>query len=307
MKTLRSCGPMLMAALLDAACATQQSTDQERRFTAASLEITSTSEARSAITAVPPESAMERFGMIGRDGKLVSYVAFTDTAYGGLVFLDGAFYGYVSKRDAQAFYSCRGYYSASHYHWARDAGDWAAGLVAVVTPAAYVKLDFSGKSTVQSIKEVVGNPMLSDVKSIVDMGTNPLSIIRTLTSARSNMVQRERYEKNLQALRALSPGDKEERVAQIVRPEDLSFTSDGMVLAYPKYSLDFYINGGVVKVIQQPSFQRLAKLSASIFYVPDLRWDRCTPTTWREALPEGWKLPLPPEEDGYTSLVENKR
>ena len=293
-------------AVVCAGCATRGPQESEQRFTATSLEVDARSEARVVISAVPPESAMERFGMIDRRGQLVSYVGFTDTAYGGLVFIDGALLGHVWKRDGQAFYSCRGYYSASHYHWARDATEWADGLIAATVPADRVTLDFSGKSTVQSIREVVGNPVLSDVKSLVDMGTSPLSIIRTLTSARSNMVKRERYEKNLQALRILAPGDSEEKVASIVRPEDLSFTSDGMVLAYPRYSLDFYVNAGIVKVIQQPSFHRLSRSSAAIFYVPDLRWDRCTPSTWREALPRDWKLPAHQDDESYTAILESK-
>ncbi len=154
----------------------------------------------------------------------------------------------------------------------------------------------------QSVKEVVGNPVLSDVRSIVGMGTNPLSIFSTLSSARSNMVEREKYEKTLEALRSLTPGDSEEKVAQITRPEDLSFTIDGMVMAYPRFSLDFYINAGVVKVIQQPSFHRLSRLQAAIFYLPDLRWDQCTPTNWRNALSAEW---VPPANEDLGSSGTN--
>lgn len=208
-----------------------------------------------------------------------------------LLFIDNKLYGTLSKRDARAFYSCRGYATNTHYHWARDALDWSDSLLAAVIPAKSVTLYFSGKTSMQSIKEVVSNPVLTDFKSLWSMGTNPFSIFSTRSSARSNMVYREKYEKTQQALSTLVPGDSEEKVARIVRPEDVSFTSDGMVMAYPKFSLDSYVNGGVVKVLQQPSFDRLGRLHAAIFYLPNLRWDQCTPSNWRQALPVDWKPP----------------
>ena len=279
---------MVAIAAFCTGCATKNSTQAERNATATSLVVNDSSIGHDVVAAVPPESAMERFGMIDRDGHHLAYVAFTDTDFGGAVFVDNKFYGTVSKRDARAFYSCRGYTTATHYHWARDALDWADALMTAVTPAKTAKLNFSGKTTVQSIKEVVGNPALSDVRSLINMGTNPLSIFSKLSSAHSNMVEREQYEKTLQALRSLAPGDSEDRVAQIVNPEDVSFTSDGLVMAYPKFSLDFYVNGGVVKVLQQPSFHRLGRMNAAIFYMPDLHWDQCTPTNWRSSLPLNW-------------------
>ena len=277
----------LVLAVLAAGCATQSSQQgegAERNAIATSLKVDDKSLARDVLLAVPSESAMERFAILDRDGHLVSYVAFTDTDFGGLLFVGDKLYGTLSKRDVRAFYSCRGYSSAAKYHWARDAVDWVDTLRAAALPAKSATLNFSGKTTYQSIKEVVSNPVLSDVRSLVNIGTNPFSIFSTLSSAHSNFVDREIYEKTLQALRSLSPGDSEERVAQVTRPEDLTFTSDGMVMAYPKFSLDFYINAGVVKVYQQPSFDRLSRLHAAIFYVPNLRWDRCTPQHWREAL-----------------------
>lgn len=286
---------ILLLVALCTGCATENAPKSERNAVAASMQVDRTSEGRKVLASIPSESAMERFEMLDREGRRIAYVAFTDTDYGGLLFLENKFYGTVSRRDARAFYSCRGYATATHYPWARDASDWADTLMAVVKPASSVTLNFSGKTNMQSIKEVVGNPVLTDIKSLWDMGTNPLSIFRTLSSARSNMVERERYDKTLQALRALAPGDGEDKVAQIVRPEDVSFTNDGMVMAYPRYSLDFYVNGGIVKVLQQPSFHRLGQLHAAIFYIPGLRWDQCTAGNWRQALPEDWE---PPSDTG---------
>ncbi|CAG4885290.1 conserved protein of unknown function [Georgfuchsia toluolica] len=285
-------------------CATNKPAKPERNAGATSMRVDGASVGRKVLAEVPAESAMERFEMLDRKGREIDYVAFTDTDYGGLLFLDNKIYGTLSKRDVRAFYSCRGYATATHYHWARDALDWFDSLLAAATPAESATLDFSGKSTMQSVKEVVSNPVLSDVRSLVGMGTNPFSIFSKLSSAHSNMVERENYEKTQQALRALEPGDSEEKVAQIVRPEDVSFTTDGMVMAYPKYSLDFYVNGGVVKVLQQPSFDRLSRLHAAIFYVPNLRWDQCTPHNWRQALPVDWQPP--PNEEGTATTGEGK-
>ncbi len=270
-------------------CATQQLGKPERNVLATSMTVDSTSVGRTVLTTVPSESAMERFETLDRMGRRVSYVAFTDTDYGGLLFLNNKFFGTLSKRDAQMFYSCRGYFTATHYHWARDAIDWVDTLTAAATPVTSATLDFTGKSTIQSIKEVVKNPLLADIKSLVQMGTNPFSIFSKLDSANDNRIERDKYDKELQALRSLVPGDSEDKVAQIVRPEDISITSDGMVMAYPRFSVDFYINGGIVTVLQQPSFLRLGRLNAAIFYVPNLQWGQCTPKNWRQSLPADWQ------------------
>lgn len=303
---IRNVSVLLLAAFC-LGCATDKPAKPERNSGATSMRVDGASDGHKVLAEVPAESAMERFEMLDREGRRISYVAFTDTDYGGLLFLDNKIYGTLSKRDARAFYSCRGYTTATHYHWARDALDWIDSLLAAVTPAKSATLDFSGKSTMQSVKEVVSNPVLSDVRSLVAMGTNPFSILSKLSSARSNMVERENFEKTQQALSTLVPGDSEEKVAQIVRPEDVSFTIDGMVMAYPRFSLDFYVNGGVVKVLQQPSFLRLSHLHAAIFYVPNLRWDQCTPHNWRQALPADWQPP-PVDETSMTELFgEDKK
>lgn len=296
---------VLAAAVACVGCSTEPR-KSERNFTATSLTVDQASIGRQVLAAVPAESAMERFELIDRQGRRVSYVAFTDTDFGGLLFFDDKLHGMLSKRDARAFYSCRGYVSATRHHWARDAADWTDALSAAAAPRESATLDFSGKTTMQSIKEVVRNPLLSDVRSLVDMGSNPFSIFRTLNSAHTNMVEREKFEKTMQALGQLMPGDSEDKVARIVRPEDISFTSDGMVMAYPRFSLDFYVSDGAIKVLQQPSFHRLSRLHAAIFYVPNLHWDRCTPSHWRTALPEDWKPPTEEEAAGAATETAAK-
>lgn len=231
--------------------------------------------------------------MVDREGRRFSYVAFTDTDYGGLLFLNDRLYGAVSKRDALAFYSCRGYISATQHYWASDASDWIDSLVKATTPETHVTLKFTNKSTMQRVDEAAGNPMLSTVNSLVNIGTNPFSIFRTLNMDRNKFVARENYEKTLQALNNLMPGDSESKLAKIVRPEDVSFTSNGIVMAYPSFLQDFYVNDGIVKVQQQPSFYQLSHRHAAIFYVRDMHWDKCNPQNWRQAIPPDWKSPAP--------------
>ncbi|MGZ3239384.1 MAG: hypothetical protein ACXWJK_03210, partial [Burkholderiaceae bacterium] len=159
-------------------------------------------------------------------------------------------------------------------------------LLASVTPATSVQLDFSGVSNVQSIKGIVGNPMVNQVKSLLDMGSNPFNILKTLYTSRDDMKERDAFKKTLEALSALSPGADESHVAAIIRPEDVSFVADGLVMAYPKFSVEFYLSGGIVKVIQQPSFYQLSRTQAALFYAPNAQWALCTPQKWREALPK---------------------
>lgn len=261
---------------------------RERSITASSIHVDHTSMALKVLAAIPLESAMESFEIMGREGHQIFYVALTDTSYGGLLFLDNKFYGTISRRDARILYSCRGYISATRYYWARDALDWADSLIMAAMPVTSVTLNFSGKSAVQSIKEVASNPILSAVKSLVGMGTNPLSIFSTLNTTRSNMEERKEYEDTLQALNDLTPGDSEDKLAKIVRPEDMTFTSDGVVMSYPSFLQDFYINDGVVKVRQRPSFYQLSRLHAAVFYLPSLQWDLCRPQSWRQAMPPDW-------------------
>ena len=133
---------ILLLAALCVGCATQKTGSTEQVATASSLVVDARSSARDVVAAVPPESAMERFGMVDRQGRRLAYVAFTDTDYGGLLFLDDQFHGTLSKRDARAFYSCRGYTSATHYHWARDALDWVETLEAAAKQQTKVTLSY---------------------------------------------------------------------------------------------------------------------------------------------------------------------
>lgn len=278
----------LVLAVLASGCSTPKFS-----ITASTLQVNGDSAGRQVASSIPLESLMERFDMTDRDGRQISYIAFTDTDYGGLLFVDDRLYGTLSKRDAHAFYSCRGHVSVTNGYWARDALDWADLLLGTATPATSVSLNFSGKPAVQSVKEVASNPMLSDAKSLINMGTNPLSIFNTLNSTRSNYMERERYKNTLQALNSLAPGDEEQKLATIAKPEDISFTNGGMVMAYPGYLQDFYVSEGVVRVRQQPSFLRLSHQSAAIFYVPGLLWEQCNPRNWLRALPVDWSPPAP--------------
>jgi len=234
--------------------------------------------------------------MVDSEGRRFSYVAFTDTDYGGLLFLNNRLFGVVSKRDALAFYSCRGYVSATQHYWASDASDWIDSLMKVTTPETHVTLKFTSKTTMQRVDEATGNPMLSTINSLVNIGTNPFSIFRTLNMSRNKLEEQQNYDKTLQALNNLIPGDSESKLAKIVRPEDVSFTSNGIVMAYPSFLQDFYVNDGKVKVQQQPSFYQLSHRHAAIFYIRNMHWDKCNPQNWRQAIPTDWKSPEPDEQ-----------
>jgi hypothetical protein len=116
------------------------------------------------------------------------------------------------------------------------------------------------------------------------MGTNPLNIIKTLYTTHDDWKEQEGFKKTQIALSAISPGAQESQVAAIINPEDVSFVPDGLVMAYPKYSVEYYLSGGVVRVIQQPSFYQLSRTQAALFYAPNAQWTLCTPKTWRDAL-----------------------
>jgi hypothetical protein len=258
----------------------------DRNFNATSLTVDLTSNGRKVLDSIPVESAMDRFEMIDPQGRLISYIAFTDTDTGGLVFVDQKLHGTLSHHDAQAFYSCRGYATVAPNYWAQEAADWVASLLANTKPATSVKLDFSGKSTTQSIKEVAESPFLKKLKSLFGLGSNPLGIVNSLSTARSDMEAGDQFDKTTKGLNLIKPGMDESRVAEVMKPENISFVSDGMVMAYPSHLVDFYVTEGIVKVIQQPSFYYLSRTNAALFYAPDIQWPLCTPSHWKEALPE---------------------
>lgn len=255
-------------------------------FNAASLTVDLTSNGRQILGSVPAESAMDRFEMIDPQGRIISYVAFTDTDTGALVFVDQKLYGTLSHHDAQAFYICRGYASTAPNHWAYEAADWASGLLANSKPATEVKLEFSGKSTTRSIMEVAESPFLKKLKSFFSMGSSPLSILNSLNTARSDMEVSNQFDKAQKGLSLISPGMSESSLVEVMKPEDVSFSSGGMVLAYTSHLVEYYVVNGVVKVIQQPSFYYLSRTRASLFYAPNTQWSLCTPLHWKEALPE---------------------
>jgi hypothetical protein len=250
-----------------------------------SLAVDQKSDARFVITTVPQESAMERFEMKDAQGRNIAYVAMTDGDVGGLVFVDNKLTGAVSKQDALAFYSCRGYASATKYHWAKDANAWIEGLLAASQPTSAITLQFSGKSSWRSIVEVVNNPSLSQIGSLVDIGTNPLGILRKLNNARESMAERELFEKTRLRLMEVTTGTSEGKVAEIIKPEDVSFAVGGLVMAYPRFSIEYFIADGTVKAIQQPSFHVLSHKQAALFYVTNAKWEMCTPENWRNAMP----------------------
>lgn len=243
------------------------------------------SNGRQVLAAIPAESAMERFEMIDPQGRIISYVALTDTDTGALVFVNQKLYGTLSHHDAQAFYSCRGYVTNASSHWAHEAADWGASLLADSKPATEVKLKFSGKSTTQSIKEVAESPLLKKLKSIFSIGSNPLGIFNSLNTARSDMEESGQFDKVKNGLSSITPGMSESKVAEVMKPEDVSFIGGGMAMIYPAHLVEYYVADGVVKVIQQPSFNFLFRTHAAVFYEPGALWEFCTPLRWKEAVP----------------------
>lgn len=258
----------------------------DRNFNATSLTLDLNSDGRHVLDSIPAESAMDRFEMIDPQGRIISYVAFTDTDTGALVFVNQKLHGTLSHHDAQAFYSCRGYATIVATHWAQNAADWVASLLANSKPATEVKLEFSGKSTAQSIKEAAESPFLKKLKSLFGMGSNPFGILNSLNTARSDMEVRDQFDKATRGLTLIRPGMSESRVAEVAKPEDVSFVSGDIVMAYQSHLVEYYVTEGVVKVIQQPSFRYLSRTNAALFYAPNVQWSLCTPLHWKEALPE---------------------
>lgn len=249
-----------------------------------SLHVLSDSRARDILKAVPEEGALERFEVLMDNGTLVSYVGLTEGDIGGVVFVNSTLLGTLDRSLAQAFYSCRGYATARNQYWAQHASEWSNSLIAAVTPAADVQLQFSGKSSMQSIKAVIAHPLVGQVKALVDMGTNPLNIVKTLSRARENQRERERTQQMQLDLDNVAPGATEDQLAKMCAPEDVTFLEDSIVMAYPKYSVEFLVADSKVTVIQQPSFHQLARERAALFYNKGLDWGKCTPDNWKNAV-----------------------
>ena len=247
---------------------------------AGKLAIDEKSAGRDVLRAIPAEAAMERFVMKDEKGRQVAYVGLTEGEVGGVVFVDGRLAGTLTRRQAEAFYSCRGFATANQRYWGKDAEEWADSLLAQMKPAGAVELVFSGKSTTQSIKSIVDNPMVGQLKSLIDMGTNPLNVVKTLNRTREDMKDKQREDALIAALGTVEPGDEEGKLAGILRPQDVNFLGDDLVMAYPKYSVDFLVQQGRISMLQQPSFLQLSRGQSALFYRPGVQWTRCTPTGW---------------------------
>ena len=270
------------------ACATLTDDDEadprERSVLATELLVTRQDNGREVVENVPPESVMERFDMVNADGRRIAYVAFTDTETGGLVFLDNTLLGSISREDAQAFFSCRGYATANGRPWGADASQWSRSLLERVQPTMSIHLQFSGKSVVQSLKDLTGNAMVGQLRSLLDMGTNPLNVVKTASRLRSDYRDRKRYETVLRGLRSVTPGQGEGAVAAVARPEDVAFVPGGLVMSYQRFLIEFYLVGGIVQVIQQPSLHQLSRTYGGLFYLANTNWQACTPEHWPSAV-----------------------
>lgn len=251
-----------------------------------SLTIEADDDARQIIDLIPLEAVQERLEWIDPDGHALAYLALTETREGGLLFLDGKLAGTLTRRDAQAFYACRAYVTATQGHWARQAGEWLDSLRTAGKPAAKVNLVFSGQSTSMSVKEVGADQTFSQLESLVNIGTNPLGILRKLNSANDSKRERERLERIANALRAVTPGTTEEKLFEAQKPEEVLYAADSLVLAYPRFAWEFVVAAGSVRLAQQPSFHSLAKSRSALFYIPGTQWQQCTPKSWRQAVPE---------------------
>lgn len=249
------------------------------------ISVERTQDGRQFVTGLSPQFVMERFETRDTQGRTIIYVALTDGDTGGLIFIDNHLSATVSRQDALAFYSCRGYVTAIQQHWAKEAARWADTLLAVAQETHSITLHLTGKSSLRSIIEVVNDPSLSQVGSLIDLGSNPLGIFRKLSSARDTLVEHDNYQKTLQQLTGVTTGTTEEKIAEIIKPEDVSFVNGGLIMAYPRFSLEYFVSNGIVKVVQQPSFHQLSRSQAALFYLPGTKWDQCTLQGWRNAVP----------------------
>jgi hypothetical protein len=256
--------------------------DSER----SSLLVEAQDDAHAILDLVPSEAVMERLEMLDGSGRQLAWLGLTEGEVGGLVFVDKKLLGTLTRREAQAFYRCRGHVTAAGAHWAQDAASWGASLVAASKPATSVTLRFSGKSTPHSIKEVANIHALSQIGSIVDIGTNPLGILRRLNSANDNARERDRYDRHLRDLRALTPGSSEQKLVTALPPELVRYGNAGQILAYPRFAFEFYLVNGQVRLAQQPSFFQLAQLYSPLFYQAGGQWEQCSPKNWQRAWPE---------------------
>lgn len=245
-----------------------------------SLHIDQQSPGGEVLRSIPAGAALERFVVANGQGGKLAYVGLTEGDTGGVVFVNDRLAGVLNRRQANAFYSCRGFATANQQYWGKQADAWIATLQQQMQPVSSVHLVFSGGSTLQSIQSIVENPLLGQLKSLLDMGSNPLNIFKTLNKSRQDLKQRAHDEEVTAALAKLQPGDAEANLAAILRPEEVNFLGDDLVMAYPRYSVDFLVQQGRISLLQQPSFLQLSRGQAALFYRPGVTWSSCTPADW---------------------------
>ena len=93
-------------------------------------------------------------------------------------------------------------------------------------------------------------------------------------------VDRPHEDDLIAALGALGSGDAEGKLAGILHPQDVNFLGDDLVMAYPKYSMDFLVQKRHISMLQQPSFLQLSRAQSALFYRLGVQWTRCTPAAW---------------------------
>lgn len=224
---------------------------------------------------------MERFEFKDDQGRLISYAALLGSPTGGVVFVDDKLVGTVTPHQAQDFYSCRGYATATSRHWTQDGSAWVSALLLTAKPADTLTLTFAPTSSAHSIRSVVNNPLIGQVKSLIDISTNPFNIVKTISNARDNHREKERNTELLKALTSLAPGDSEMKLSETLVPGNVTFLPGGLVMGYPKYSIEFIISQGRIALMHQPAFHQLATEHAELFYVPGADWTKCTPADWQ--------------------------
>ena len=293
---------LLVCCLVLAACASAgKSTASSSRFaqpehTSASpdassdkpqLRVSAASKLSEVMAAVPQESLLERFSTYDSQGRRIDYLAFTDTEVGGIVFIDGRLAGSISRQMTQGFYICRGQQAlaAAPYYWGSEVSIWVAGLLAQLRPDPEVRLVFTGKSTLQTIKSASSNPLVKGLRSVLGMGSNPLKVFNTLNEAHSQYEASEQYEKEEEGLAQLKPGMPEMRLVEVIKPQYLAFVPGGMLLGYPSHRIEYYMVDGSIRVIQQPEFHMLTRTSSASFYVAGINWAACNAQDWPQAMP----------------------
>ncbi len=276
-----------LTGFLTSCASTKQAGDRpDRNFNAPTLTVSASSLPKEVLAATPTESLMERLRAKDTRGRIIDYIAFTDTEAGGVIFVDGKFTGIISRHDTQAFYICRGYtLGTPNHYWADDTAAWVGSLLERMHPETSVLLEFTGKTTIQTIKTATENPLLGRIKTILGMGSNPLGVFSTLNSARNDYEASEQFEKESEAMERLNPGAAEAALAKIAPPNILAFTDKGMLMVYPTHRIEYHTIEGVIQSMQQPAFYLLARTQSGVFYAPGIQWKSCTVKDWPTALP----------------------